>query len=195
MSRDLRLSAGVVLFLGKEATFLGSLEGKKQVVESIKERLQKAQSVVIVENKGLKVSEATELRAKLRKGNVELKVLKNTLVKIAAEDAGVTGLDEYLMGPNAWAFSNEDPVSAAKILVEYSKTNKNLIVKGGILEGAALDEQGVKALAELPSKEELLAKLLSAMQSPLTGLANVLQGPIRKCAYALEAVRKEKENA
>lgn len=174
---------------------MGSIEEKKRVVEDIKERLQQAQSVVIVENNGLKVSEATELRAKLRKANVDFKVLKNTLVKIAADDNGIAGLEQYLTGPNAWAFGNEDPVTAAKVLVDYGKTNKNLIIKGGILEGIVLDEQGIKALAELPSKEELLAKLLSAIQSPLVGMANVLQGPIRKCVYALEAVRKEKENA
>lgn len=172
---------------------MGSLEEKKQVVSEIKDRFTRAQSVVIVDYRGLTVSEFTDLRAKLRGAGVEFKVLKNTLVKIAADDYGVTGLEEYLKGTTAWAFSIKDPVSAPKIISEYAKTNKKLVIKGGVLEKKAIVEDGVKALANLPSREVLLAQVLAGMQAPLTGMANVLQGPIRKFVYALEAVRKQKE--
>jgi len=172
---------------------LGSLEVKKQIVAEIKEKLSQAQAVVIVENRGLTVAQVTELRNKLREAGVEFKVLKNTLMKLAADEVGVTGLDPYLQGPTAWAFSMADPVSAAKVITTFVKTNDKLAVKGGILENQAITADGVKALADLPPREVLLAQVLGAMQGPLVGLANVLQGPIRKMGYALEAIRKSKE--
>lgn len=174
---------------------MGSLEEKKQLVSEIKENFDKAQSVVIVEYRGLTVSQVTDLRVKLRAANVDLKVYKNTLVKKATADAGLAELDSFLQGPTAWAFSMVDPVSAAKVLVDFTKQNDKLIIKGGIIENKTFRAEGVKSLAELPSREVLLAQVLGAMQGPLVGLVNVLQGPIRKFGYALEAVRKEKEQA
>lgn len=170
-------------------------EEKKQVVEKVKAKIDGAKSVVILENRGLTVAQATLLRAKLREADVELKVLKNTLVKIAVTELEVTGLEDYLQGPTAWAFSMQDPIAGPKILTEYARTNDRLIVKGGILEKKAIDAQGVKSLADLPSREVLLAQVLGAMQGPLAGMANVLQGPLRKFGYALEALRKEKAGA
>jgi len=172
---------------------LGSLEEKKLQVSEIKERLSQAQSVVFVENRGLTVAQATDLRNKLRAVGVDFKVLKNTLVKLAADDAGVTGLEPYLQGPLAWAFSLTDPVSAAQVLFTFAKTNDKLVIKGGIIENKVFGVDGVKTLADLPPRDVLLAQVLGAMQSPLVGMANVLQGPIRKLGYALEAVRKSKE--
>lgn len=172
---------------------MGSLEEKKQIVSGITEKFNEAQSVIIVENRGLNVAQATELRSKMRAAGVEFKVLKNTLVKLAADEAGVTGLEPYLQGPTAWAFSLTDPVAAAKILIPFAKTNNKLVIKGGIIEKKAFDADGVKTLADLPSREVLLAQVLGAMQGPLVGMVNVLQGPIRKLGYALEAVRKSKE--
>jgi large subunit ribosomal protein L10 len=166
---------------------------KMQTVEEIKERMQRAQSIVIADYCGLTVAEVTELRAKLRAANVDLKVLKNTLVKRAADEEGLSGLDAYLQGPTAWAFSMQDPVSAAKILLDFARTHDKLVIKGGVIERRAIDTQAVKALAELPSREVLLARLLGSIQSPMVGMVNVLQGPIRKCGYALEAIRKSKE--
>lgn len=174
---------------------MNTLEQKKQMVEQIREKISQSKSVVILENRGLTVAQATALRAKLRASEIELKVLKNTLVKIAAEELGLTGLDDYLQGPNVWAFGIQDPVTGPKILTEYTRTNDRLIVKGGILENKVIAAPGVKALADLPPREVLLAQVLGAIQSPLAGMANVLQGPIRKFAYALEALRKEREGA
>ncbi|MDD2400798.1 MAG: 50S ribosomal protein L10 [Clostridia bacterium] len=172
---------------------MGSLEQKKQVVESIKDKFTKAQSVVMMEYRGLNVGEITELRSKMKKAGNEMKVFKNTLVERAADDCGIMGLNKYLNGPIAWGFSLQDPISAPKVVSEFAKTHKKLIIKGGILEKKAIEEDGVRALAELPSREVLLAQVLAGMQAPLTGMANVLQGPIRKFVYAIEALRKEKE--
>lgn len=173
---------------------MGSLEEKKLLVSEIKEKLNQAQSVVVVENKGLNVAQVTELRNKLREVGVEYKVYKNTLVNLAAKENEITGLDDYLQGPTAWAFSMNDPVSAAKVLLPFIKnSNEKVAIKGGILENRVIGQAEVKALADLPSREVLLAQVVGAMQSPLVGMANVLQGPIRKMGYALEAVRKSKE--
>lgn len=173
---------------------MGSHEQKQQVIEEIKEKLGTAQSVVITEYRGLTVAQVTALRSKLKESGVELKVYKNTLVKRAADETGVTGLDPYLQGPTAWAFSMQDPVSAAKALLTFARTNDKLVIKGGIIQNKAFEVSGVKALADLPSREVLLAQVLGAMQGPLVGMANVLQGPIRKFGYALEALRKEQAN-
>ncbi|PKM87808.1 MAG: 50S ribosomal protein L10 [Firmicutes bacterium HGW-Firmicutes-12] len=172
---------------------MGSLEEKKQVVGQIKETLTKSQSVAIVEYRGLTVAEVTELRAKLRVSRVEMKVLKNTMVKRAADEAGLELGN--IQGPTAWVFSLEDPVAGPKVILEFAKTHDKLVVKGGILQNKVITAQAIKELADLPSREVLLAKVLGSMQSPLTGMVNVLQGPLRKFVYALEALRKEKEEA
>ncbi len=174
---------------------MGSLAEKQQVVEEIKNNLNHSQSVVIVEYRGLTVAEVTELRAKLRAARAEMRVLKNTLVKRAADEVGLSDIEGYFQGPTAWVFSPTDPVSGPKVILEYAKTHDKLIVKGGILQNRAIAARGVKELADLPPREILLAQLLGAMQGPLVGMANVLQGPIRKFGYALEAVRKSKEEA
>ena len=114
---------------------------------------------------------------------------------IAAREIGLDDLVPLLTGPTAVAFGYDDPVAPAKILSEFAKTNRDLELKGGVLEGKVLDVDGVKALAELPSKEELLAQVVRGMQAPIAGLVNVLQGTIRNFVYALDAVRKQKEEA
>ncbi|WP_366923273.1 50S ribosomal protein L10 [Metallumcola ferriviriculae] len=166
---------------------------KVQVVEEIKAKLDKVRGAVLTDYRGLNVAEMTELRAKLREANVEYKVLKNTLVTIAAQDLGLGGLNPYLEGPTAIAFGVEDAVSPAKVLSKFAKDHKQLEIKAGILEGKVIGVEEVKALADLPSREELLAQVVRGMQAPMAGLANVLQGSIRNLAYVLEAVRKEKE--
>ncbi|MDD2212194.1 MAG: 50S ribosomal protein L10 [Clostridia bacterium] len=174
---------------------MSGLALKKQAVAEIKDRFARAQSVVIVEYRGLNVGEITELRAKLRATEVEMKVFKNTLAQRAAEAHGVAELKQYLEGPTAGVFSIQDPVSGPKILLDFAKTHKQLVIKGGVLENKVLDAAGVKALAELPSREVLLGQVLAGIQGPLSGMANVLQGPLRKFVYALEALKKEREQA
>lgn len=167
-------------------------EEKQKVVEDIKQKFQGANGVVLADYRGLTVSQVTSLRVELRKAGVEYRVLKNTMVRRAAAEVGIEGLEQYLEGPTALAFS-VDPVAPAKILSEYSKKNKNLTIKAGVLEGAVIGPEKIKDLADLPSREVLLSQVLAGMQAPLQGMVNVLQGPIRKLGYALEEVRKLKE--
>ncbi|HWJ03077.1 MAG TPA: 50S ribosomal protein L10 [Verrucomicrobiae bacterium] len=171
---------------------MANVEVKSQVVAEVKEKFSQAKGVVLTDYRGLTVAQVTKLRSQLREAGVEYKVIKNTLVKRAAHEIGVTGLDAYLEGPTAVAFG-VDPVAPAKVLTEFAKANKDLEIKAGMVEGKVIGLDGIKALAELPSREVLLAQVLGALQSPLVGMANVLQGPIRKLGYALEEVRKLKE--
>ena len=170
-----------------------NIEEKSLLVSEIKEKFQRSSGVVLADYRGLTVAQVTQLRARLRKAGVEYRVLKNTLVRRAADEIGVAGLESFLKGPTALAFS-EDPVAPAKILLDFAKENKlkSFQIKAGVLEGRVIGAEGVKALADLPSREVLLAMVLRGMQAPLTGMANVLQGPIRKMGYALEEVRKLK---
>lgn len=172
--------------------FMPNVEEKAQLVAEIREKFNKSTGVVLADYRGLTVAQVTRLRAELRQAGVEYRVLKNTLVRRAANEVGVQGLDPYLEGPTALAFS-ADPVAPAKVLSEFAKTNKNFQIKAGVVEGKVVGPDGVKALADLPPREVLLAQVLRGMQAPLAGMANVLQGPIRKFAYALEALRKAQE--
>ncbi len=171
---------------------MAKYEEKQKVVEDIKQKFQGANGVVLADYRGLTVSQVTNLRVELRQAGVEYRVLKNTMVSRAAQEIGIEGLDEYLKGPTALAFS-ADPVAPAKILSEFSKKNKKLTIKAGVLEGTVIGPERIKVLSNLPSREILLSQVLSGMQGPLQGMVNVLQGPLRKLGYALEEVRKLKE--
>ena len=162
-------------------------------VAELKDLLSSSKRAVLVDYCGLTVAEDTELRSKMREAGVKYMVAKNTFIRIAAKEAGIEGLDAYLEHNTAVAFSAEDPVAPAKILNDFSKDHKALEIKAGILDGKVIALDEVKALAELPSREELLAKLVGSMQAPISGLVNVLQGTIRNFVYTLEAVRQKKE--
>lgn len=162
-------------------------------VAELKDLLSSSKGAVLVDYCGLTVAEDTELRSKMREAGVKYMVAKNTFIRIAAKEAGIEGLDAYLEHNTAVAFSAEDPVAPAKILNDFSKDHKALEIKAGILDGKVITLDEVKALAELPSREELLAKLVGSMQAPISGLVNVLQGTIRNFVYTLEAVRQKKE--
>lgn len=158
------------------------LEQKKQLVDEIAEKLKNSQSTVVVDYRGLTVSEVTELRKQLREAGVEFKVYKNTMTRRAAEAADLAGLNEVLTGPNAIAFSADDVIAPAKILNEFAKKHEALEIKAGVIEGNVATVEEVKALAELPSREGLLSMLLS-----------VLQAPVRNFALATKAVADQKE--
>lgn len=166
---------------------------KASKVAELKDLLANSQGVVLVDYCGLTVAEDTELRSKMREAGVKYMVAKNTFVRIAAKEVGIEGLDSYLEHNTALAFSAEDPVAPAKILNDFSKDHEKLTLKAGVLNGAVIGVDEVKALAELPSKEELVAKLLGSMQAPISGLLNVLQGTIRNFVYVVDAVREKKE--
>ena len=159
-----------------------AIETKSVQVQEIAAKFEAASSVVVVDYRGLTVGQATELRKQLREAGVEFKVYKNTLTRRASEIAGLEGINEFLTGPNAIAFSNEDVVAPAKIINEFAKKNEALEIKAGIIEGNVSSAEDVKALAELPSREGLLSMLLS-----------VLQAPVRNFALATKAVAEQKE--
>ena len=159
-----------------------NLENKKQVVADILEKLQKAQSVVIVHYSGITVENVTKLRNQFRENGVEYCVLKNTLVKRALHEMGITGLDEHLEGPSAFAFGMNDPVAPAKVVYDFVEKNKTdcISVKAGLMGEEIMDEKAVKALSMLPSREVLLARLVGSLKAPISNLV-----------YALEALRKK----
>ena len=164
-------------------------------VAELKDLLSSSKGAVLVDYCGLTVAEDTELRSKMREAGVTYIVVKNTLLRIAAKEAGIEGLDPVLEKNTAIAVAPEDPVSVAKIVCDFAKENKALVVKAGVLDGKVIDEAAIKALAELPPKEVLIAKMLGSMNAPISGFVNVLQGTIRNVVYALNAVREQKESA
>ncbi len=165
---------------------------KAAAVAELKAKFSESKSVVLADYRGLNVAQATKLRRKLRENGVDLKVVKNTLAAIAAKEAGIEGLDPILVGPIAIAFS-QDAVAPAKHLNDFAKDNKQIDIKGGVLEGKVIDLAMVKALADLPSREVLLAQVLGGMQAPLYGLGYALSGTLRSFANAVDALRRKKE--
>lgn len=150
-----------------------AVEAKQAVVQEIADKFKSAASVVVVDYRGLTVSQVTELRKQLREAGVEFKVYKNTLVRRATVETGYEELNEVLTGPNAIAFSSEDVVAPARIINNFAKENEQLEIKAGLIEGAYASVEEVKALAELPSREGLLSMLLSVLQAPMRNLALV----------------------
>ena len=167
---------------------------KEQVVAEIKDRFERAGSVVLVDYRGISVEQVTQLRKQFREAGVEYVVLKNTLVKRALSELAIDGFDSLLEGPSAFAFGFEDPVAPAKIMNDFiTKTkNEHLKIKGGLIDGKALDVAGVKALADLPSREVLIAKIMGSLNAPVTNFVGVLSATLRSLVYAIEAIRKQK---
>lgn len=151
------------------------IEAKKQVVEEIAEQLKSAQSSIVVEYRGLSVAEVTELRRNLRAENIGFKVYKNKLAQRAAEQEGMTELNEYLVGPNAIAFGHEDAVAPARILAEFAKKHEALVIKAGYVEGKFLPKEEVMAVAKLPNREGMYSMLLAMMKEPVAKVARVIQ--------------------
>lgn len=159
-------------------------EVKEAKVQEIKEKMEKAQGIVLASYQGLSVEEDTELRRKLRAEGVEYKVYKNTLTTLAAKELGYEGINDLLVGPVSIAFSYNDPTAPARVLNAFAKDHNKLSLKGAIVQGEIYDEAKVKVLASIPPKEVLIAKLLGSIKSPLSNLA-----------YLLNAIKENKENA
>ena len=151
------------------------LQEKQQVVADLTAKLKSAATGVFVDYRGLTVAEDTELRAKLRAANVEYKVIKNTLCRFAIKEVGLDELDPILNGPTALAMSEEDPVAPAKIIADFAKTNEKLEIKAGFMDGAVMSLDEIKKLAATPSRETLLATILSSLNAPASNLARLLQ--------------------
>jgi large subunit ribosomal protein L10 len=164
---------------------------KEAIIQDLKQRFENSKVAIFADYKGLNVSQATKLRRRLREADCEFKVAKNTLTNLVVKQLDLDGLSQYLEGPVGIAFGN-DPVAPAKVLSDFIKETKKMKIKVGVLDGQIIDAMGVKSLADLPSREVLLARVLGGMQAPLYGFANVMQGTLRGFVYALEAVRKQR---
>jgi large subunit ribosomal protein L10 len=167
---------------------------KETKVAELTEKVKSSSGLLVADYRGLSVAEARELRSELRAVGAEYEVIKNTLMARAAEAADLGDLKEYLDGPSAVAFCDDDVVSPAKVMMKYVKEFKPLEVKGGILEGSLADADKIKFLASLPPKEVLLSQLLAAFQSPATGMVTVLTAPMRGLVTVLAKVQEQKES-
>lgn len=153
---------------------MAKVEIKQPIVDEISATIKDAQSVVVVDYRGLTVAQDTQLRKQLREANVSYKVYKNTLVSRAIKGTEFESLNEVLEGPNAFAVSTEDATAPARILAEFAKKNPELEIRAGIVEGTYYDANAMKAIAAIPSRDVLISKLLGSLQSPITNLARVL---------------------
>ena len=171
-----------------------NLDDKKAVVAEVSAQVANAQSIVVAEYRGLEVVNITELRANARKNGVYLRVLKNTLVRRAVAGTPFEGLADKMVGPLMYGIS-ADQVAAAKLLNEFAKANDKLVIKAGALPNYVMDVNGVKALATMPSREELLSKLLGTMQAPIATFVRTLNEVPTKFVRGLAAVRDSKQTA
>ncbi len=153
---------------------MAKVELKQPIVQEISDHIKDAQSVVLVDYRGLNVDEDTRLRKQLREAGIVYKVYKNTLMNFAFKGTDCEGLSDLLEGPNAIAISKDDATAPARILAKFAKDAEALELKAGVVEGVFYDAAGIKAIASVPSREELLSKFLGSIQSPITNLARVL---------------------
>ena len=170
---------------------MAKVELKQPIVQEISENIKDAQSVVVVDYRGLTVAEDTQLRKALREAGVSYKVYKNTLVNRAIAGTEFESLKESLEGPSAFAISKDDATAPARIICKFAKTAQALEVKAGVVEGTVYDANGVAELSKVPSREELLSKLLGSLQSPITNLARVLNQIAEQNGAPAEAAAEE----
>ena len=171
------------------------IENKKKIVEDLKEKFATTKVVIVSDYKGLNVAQMTELRRNLSEANVEYKVVKNTLLNRASKDTDAELLADVFKGPSGIAMSFDDPVAPAKILTQFAKDNPKLEIKAGVMNGKLMDLDAITALSKLPSREELLGQVLSAMNNVPTGLVRALSGVPRQMLNVLTAIKDQKEAA
>ena len=172
-----------------------NISQKKELVERLSKDLSESEISILVDYKGLDVLAITDLRAKLREAGAQMEVVKNTLLDRASEGTDAGLMKDLYKGPNAIILSKEDPVSPAKVVVDFVKDNEKLEIKAGALSGKLLDADAIKQLAKMPSKEELLAKLVYTLNAVPTSFVNVLAGVPRSFVNVLNAVKDQKEAA
>ena len=165
---------------------------KIATVEEIKEKLDSARIAILTEFQGLNVAEMTELRKLFREANVDYKVYRNTLTSIAAQQLGVSGVDDHLVGTTALAFCKDDLIAPAKIVKDFGAKHQNFRVKAGILDKQVIGSDDVIELASIPPRDVLIAQLLGTMQAPISGLLSVLQGTIRSFVSVLSNLAEQK---
>ena len=170
-------------------------QGKEALVAEFAEKLKVATAAFLADYRGLDVAQANALQRKLQDVGVEYRVVKNTLLRLAAKDTDSACLDEYLSGPTSIALANDDPVAPAKALVDFAKQNNIFELKAGMLDGKLLTVNDIKALADLPSREQLLAKMLGSMSAPATNFVGVLAAVPRTFVQVLAAIKDQKDAA
>lgn len=168
---------------------------KQDLIVEIKDKLVSAEAVIMTDYRGLTVKQMGQLRSKLREVGAEVKVYKNTLTQIAVRELDLPNMDSYLEGPTAFVFAEGDPVAPAKALAAFMKENKALELKGGFVQNALVDADGVKAIATLPSREELIAKLMGSMVNPVRGFMSMCNAPAGALARVMKAVADQKAAA
>jgi large subunit ribosomal protein L10 len=168
---------------------------KESIVEEIKERLTAAAGIIMADYRGLTVKEMQELRSKVRGSGADLKIYKNRLTQIALRELAMPALDDYLEGPTMIVFVPEDPVAPAKALQEFAKAHQALEMKGGLVQNQIVDAASVKAIASLPSREELVAKIMGLLVSPVRGFMGMANAPAAAFARVLSAVAEQRAAA
>lgn len=175
---------------------MAKVELKQPVVQEISERIKDAQSVVLVDHRGLTVEQDTQLRRALREAGVTYKVYKNTMMNFAFKGTDCEGLSQYLEGPSAMAVSDTDATAPARVLANFAKTADKLEIKGGVVEGTVYDAAGIAGIASIPSRDVLISRLLGSLQSPITNFARVMNQLAEKGgASACEAPAAEEAPA
>ncbi len=163
-------------------------QAKAESVDTLAEKIDRSTIVITTDYTGMPVGEMTALRRALREGGVEYRIVKNTLAYLAADKAGKPSVKEIVQGPTGIAFGYGEPTDPAKILSDFIRSTRSVMkIRGAALDGAALDSQEVERLASLPTRDELMAQLLSRMNSPISGLVNVLNGPLAGLARVLQS--------
>jgi large subunit ribosomal protein L10 len=165
---------------------------KEQIIAEFKERVEANRIAIATRFIGINAEQATTLRSKLRENGVLFKVYKNTLAARALDEMGLGDAVQYMEGPTAWAFC-EDPVAPAKVLKDYAKDNELVVMNGAVLAGEVLSPERLKALADLPSRDELIAKTVGTMAAPLRNFVSVMAAPTRNFVNVIEQIRKQKE--
>jgi large subunit ribosomal protein L10 len=165
---------------------------KTDTVEALRRKIDAQKGTIVAEFKGLTVAEMTTLRKKLREVDAEFRVVKNTLMRLAAKDTGFGVLNEHFTGPTAVALTHGDPVALAKAMKEFAAGSQKIRLKAGFFEGKLLGVKEVETLAEVPPRGVLLSRLAGGLASPLTRLVQALSGPQRKLAYALQSIHDKK---
>jgi large subunit ribosomal protein L10 len=170
-----------------------TLEAKKKIVAEVTEQAAIAQAAVLADYRGLTVTELTELRVQARNANVFLRVVPNNLMRRAVKDTELACLDEALVGPNIFAFSRGEPGSAARVIRDFAKTHEKLEVRALSIGGKLMGPESLKAMAELPTKDEAIASLMSVMQAPITKFVRTLAEPHAKLVRTVAAIRDKKQ--
>jgi large subunit ribosomal protein L10 len=166
---------------------------KEKVVELLRGAFQGSETVILVDFKGINVPDITELRSRIRETGSSYQVVKNTLALRAAQDTPIAEVQAHFIGPTAIAYTSGNVVALAKVLKEFLKTNPNMSLKAAVMEGQPISVQDVEALADMPSKEELLSKLLYLLQAPLARLAGAVQSPLRNLASILKQLEEKQK--